>query len=169
MKKALSIITAAALILSAGILFASCGTKNAEESTEPSESVSIPEIITTTEPCELYDSLEALSEAVGFEINVPKGIKPTEYAVVSGSVAEVRFDGGYLRKSLPGGDISNDYTQYEKSVARNVDELVVTLKGNGDKANLAVWSTLDYGYSYCIRVFDGVSEQQMTDYIKQFK
>ena len=113
------------------------------------------------------DSLAAAEEAVGFTLTVPGDITVENYIVINGTLLEVRFDGGYLRKEAGSDDISGDYNVYdtEKTVTANGRE--ITLKGNGDQIHLAIWT--DGGYTYCVGISDGISEAGMLNYVNAVK
>ena len=113
------------------------------------------------------DSLAAAEEAVGFTLTFPEDIDVENYIVINGTLLEVRFDGGYLRKEAGSDDISGDYNEYdtEKTVTANGKE--ITLKGNGDQMHLAIWT--DGGYTYCVGISGGVSEAGMLEYVNAVK
>jgi hypothetical protein len=113
------------------------------------------------------DSLAAAEEAVGFTLTFPGDLEAENYIVINGTLLEVRFDGGYLRKEAGSEDISGDYNVYdtEKTVTSGGRE--ITLKGNGDQIHLAIWA--DGGYTYCVGISDGISEAGMLDYVNAVK
>ena len=112
-------------------------------------------------------SLEKAQEAVGFTIAIPESIKAENYVVINGTILEIDFDGGYVRKAKGSEDISGDYNEYEKTEAADVDGKEVTFKGNGGKTMLAIWA--DGDYTYCIGVSAGKSEADMTSLVKAIK
>ena len=112
-------------------------------------------------------SLEAAKEAVGFSIDYPAEIVVENYIVIDGTLLEIAFDGGYIRKAKGSDDISGDYNEYENVTTADAGGRTVTLKGNGDKIMLAIWTAGDY--TYCIGVTDGVSEAEMTSYVDAIK
>ncbi|MBR5769223.1 MAG: hypothetical protein IKX98_03840 [Clostridia bacterium] len=112
-------------------------------------------------------SLEKAQEAVKFTIAIPESIKPENYIVIDGKLLEIDFDGGYIRKSKGGNDVSGDYNEYETVKTADVDGKEVTFKGNGGKTMLAIWT--DGGYTYCVGISDGTSEADITSLVKAIK
>ncbi len=112
-------------------------------------------------------SLEAAQEAVGFEIAFPEKFTAENFLVIDGTILEIDFDGGYIRKAKGGDDISGDFNEYEEVEAKDLDGREVTVKGNDGKIILAAWA--DGDYSYCIRIDKGVSEEEMTSYVNAVK
>ena len=112
-------------------------------------------------------SLSAAQEAVGFTLTLPGSIVPENYVVISGDTLEVDFDGGYIRKAMGNEDISGDYNEYDAIKTETADGKDVTLKGNGGKVMLAVWT--DGGYTYCAGVADGMAEADMLSLVTAIK
>ena len=113
------------------------------------------------------DSLTAAQEAVGFTLILPGSVAPENYVVINGDTLEVDFDGGYIRKAKGSEDISGDQNEYEAIKTEAVDGKDVTLKGNGDKVMLAIWTEDDH--TYCVSVTDGVPEAEMLSLVNEIK
>ena len=113
------------------------------------------------------NSLAAAQEAVGFTLTVPESVTPENYIVIDGTLLEVRFDGGYLRKEAGSEDISGDYNVYDTEKTVTADGREITLKGNGDRMHLAVWT--DGDYAYCVGVSEGIAEADILSLVSQIK
>ena len=122
-------------------------------------------------PQEQYgSSMESLADAekaVGFTLSLPGSVTPENIIVINGAVLEVNFDGGYIRKAKGNEDISGDYNSYETTQTKAADGKEVTLKGNGGKIMLAIWTAGDY--TYCAGVADGETEAGMLALVNEIK
>ena len=112
-------------------------------------------------------SLEAAQDAVGFTISFPENLAVENYIVIDGTLLEIDFDGGYIRKAAGADDVSGDYNEYENVKTADVGGAEATLKGNGGKIMLAIW--VDGDYTYCVGVTSGLTEDEMTSYINSIK
>ncbi len=115
----------------------------------------------------MADSLEKAEDAVGFEIAYPESIVAENYVVINGELLEIDFEGGYIRKAKGADDVSGDYNGYASVYQKDICDISVTLKGDGDKVMLAVWTY--GGHTYCIGITEGVSEAEMTSYVGAIK
>ena len=167
MKKLTALLLALVITLSACLFLSSCtpGKGSQNENSEQAET----ETTETTTAASKYESLEEACEATGYKVKIPEEIKPTGYSVASGSIIQIDFEGGYLRKGKQNGDISGDREIYDKEVVKSIGSHAVTMKGNNGLVMLAVWAAHDYSYAYCIKIEDGVKESEMVDYIKSFE
>ncbi len=115
-----------------------------------------------------YQTLEDAEKAVGFEITVPADIKQViNYSVISGSILEIEFKGGYLRKARGAEDISGDYNTYKNSDVLHVGEKQYALKGNGDRISLATWT--DGGFTYCLGFDNGADNSDVIKLLEGIK
>lgn len=114
-----------------------------------SEDVQIPNPWTD---CETVESAETLA---GFEIASPESLDGYDQKVISVMNDEIIRIGYYaddetyvlLRKGKGNEDISGVYTTYENTEKAEINGVEITLKGNGEKINLATWTDGDYSYS----------------------
>ena len=107
-----------------------------------------------------YDSLEEAEKVVGFELSYSESIKAESYTIINGTTLQLNLENdGYLRKAKGREDISGDYNEYEKAETKTAEGKSVTLKGNGGKVMLAIWT--DGDYTYCVGITDGISEADM--------
>lgn len=114
-----------------------------------------------------HETLEDAEKAVGFEIEF-KGIDEViNYSTISDETLEIEFKGGYLRKAKGSDDISGDYNEYATVKKVDVDGKSVTLKGNGELFNLAIW--IDGEYSYCLGFDGGATETEITNLVGGIK
>ena len=106
-----------------------------------------------------YEKLDEAEKAVGFTISITGIDEIINYSVIGDEILEIEFKGGYLRKAKGSDDISGDYNEYEFEKTAEADGKKVTVKGNGEKAILALWSEGEY--TYCLSFADGVNEADM--------
>lgn len=112
------------------------------------------------------ETLEELSAAVGFEVEeldtLPFEAETTVYVSYWNELAEIDYTGegrtASFRKSPGTEDNSGDYNTYPEVKEIEAGQLTVTLKGGGGAYTLAVWSA--DGYSYSVRLSDGISESE---------
>lgn len=118
-----------------------------------------------------YTSAKELSKAVGFEFHditeLPFDVQKSIYIAYWKELAEIKYYGEEqtitVRKSIGSEDNSGDYTFYSMVHEITIDTNLVTIKGNEEKYNLAVWA--DNGYSYSIHLTNGISENELQDII----
>lgn len=72
-----------------------------------------------------------------------------------------------IRKAASQDDPSGDYNVYDKEETVNVGDLSVTMKGNSDSMNLAVWN--DGEYSYSVYTSAGMSQEMLAEIVSQVK
>lgn len=119
-----------------------------------------------------YNTIEELSEAVGFnvpEINkIPFEVEEVTYIAYWKELAESVYtnkeDTIIFRKSVGNEDNSGDYNDYITIKEVLINELAITIKGNSDRCNLAIWEK--DGYSYSLQSSAGVSEAEMLEMVK---
>ncbi|MEA4972165.1 MAG: hypothetical protein VB119_03205 [Candidatus Metalachnospira sp.] len=124
---------------------------------------------------EEFDSIDELSQHVGFEVkdieSVPFTVEKKTYSLYWDNLSEITYTGDteelVFRKALGSDDVSGDYTEYSSEKSCTIGDFTVTLKGNDDTYNLALWQK--DGYSYSIMVLDGISESEMTAMIESAK
>lgn len=110
----------------------------------------------TWSPFTDYDSLEEAEKASGIEISVPTeidGFDEVFYAAMNRTrliqIEYTKDESSYIciRKAEGQDDISGDYNTYKEESTFKKDGIPVTLKGNGGKVSLAVWTDGTYSYS----------------------
>ena len=113
-------------------------------------------------PFRQVDSLDALSEAVGFPVTEPSALPfdlvNTTYTAYDEGTAEITYTGpdgqtATYRQSLGTADNSGDYTLYKDTQV--VPENNATLKGQGQRYTLALWT--DGTYTYSLNLSTGLS------------
>lgn len=114
-----------------------------------------------------YSSNKELSDAIGFKVceikKLPMEIAEVKYIAYWGEIAQIEYINPNntltLRMAISDDDISGDYYNY--SIIKNIfeDNNTVTIKGDGEKYTLAVWQS--EGYSYSLKISNGVSESEM--------
>jgi len=122
-----------------------------------------------------YNTIDALSEAIGFKMKTikenPFDIDTTQFTSYWKDLAEIEYTGQsnsiVLRMSYTTEDVSGDFTVYENIQQYKVNNLDVTLKGNDGQYVLAVWQ--NEGYSYSLQFSLSVSEEIMLETIKSIK
>ena len=73
----------------------------------------------------------------------------------------------FIRKAAGDGDISGDYNDYAQSDTITVSDREVTLKGNDDAANLAIWAK--DRYTYAVSASAGLSAEGMSELAAQIQ
>lgn len=113
-------------------------------------------------PFRQVDSLDALSEAVGFPVTevskLPFAPVSTTYTAYDEGLAEITYTGSggqtaTYRQSLGTEDNSGDDTLYEDTQV--IPENNATLKGQDQRYTLALWT--DGTYTYSLRLSSGLS------------
>lgn len=113
-------------------------------------------------PFRQVDSLDALSEAVGFPVTevskLPFDPVSTTYTAYDEGLAEITYTSSVgqtatYRQSLGTADNSGDDTLYEDTQV--VPENNATLKGQDQRYTLALWT--DGTYTYSLRLSNGLS------------
>ena len=66
-----------------------------------------------------------------------------------------------VRKAVGTDDPSGDYNEYDTVETVTVEDVDVTVKGNGDSVSLAVWNNGSYAWSIGIYGSDGLTRQEM--------
>lgn len=109
-------------------------------------------------------SAEELSETVGFEVSEP-GNLPFEpesvvYTAYWAEMAEIIYTSGeqtvVFRKGIGSDDVSGDYNSYELTNEISVNDIDITLKGNGKNYTLAIWTDSEFAYS--LSLSEGIGE-----------
>ena len=113
-------------------------------------------------PFRQVDSLDALSEAVGFPVTevskLPFDLVNTTYTAYDEGTAEITYTGpdgqtATYRQSLGTADNSGDYTLYKDTQV--IPENNATLKGQDQSYTLALWT--DGTYTYSLRLSSALS------------
>lgn len=138
MKKMISLVLGILMLLS----LAACGNSS-------NESEQIPD------PFAEYTSMEEAAQAAGFDLSVPDSIDGLEKTAIrvdeEGKLFEVIYGGEdekiVIRKAEGNEDVSGDYTEYGQINTVSVANSEITMKGNNDKVNVAIWTNGDYSYS----------------------
>lgn len=175
MKKILSVMAAAAVILSLtacsknaadvtiGASTADSGVSGADEG----ENVQIPN------PWTDHETAADMETVAGFAFSAPEtanGLAATAYRTMGG-LAEVDYGEGdneiTLRKGEGDSDVSGVYTTYAEQKQLDVNGAAVTASGENGAYMLATWT--DGGYSYCVYSVGGLTEQALTEIIGAMK
>jgi len=87
------------------------------------------------------------------------------------STIEIRFgDVGFIRKTYAVIDNSGEERQFDEKSEHTIDGISVTFSGEKGMIYLAVWNNNNFAYTICINSgFDGVSAEEMTEYVKGTK
>lgn len=111
-----------------------------------------------------------MSKILGFTVPdpvMPFDVKDKTYLVNWGELGEIDYEGenqsAYFRISKEEGDNSGDYNEYENVTTEKIDSITITLKGNQDKWNLAIWQ--DGEYSCSLGFSEGIAKDQILEVI----
>lgn len=146
MKKALAITLCSLMAVSA----AACSDK----SVNSSDNSSSIDTVQTPNPFIPCDTLEDAAKIAGFDITVPESITgygTKEISAIEKEMIQVIFSDGdnktYFRKGLGNEDISGDFNEYSSVKKVEIDGFDVTVYGDGDTVNTAVWYDGDFSYA----------------------
>ena len=121
-----------------------------------------------------YASLDEAAQAVGFDLKVPESIEgcgERAVQVMDNSMIQVIYFNGddriFIRKQAGSEDISGDYNEYPEQFGVEVGEYVVSMKGENDTANVAVWT--NDGYTYAVMSDQALPVSEYVDIISQVK
>ena len=170
-----SIAACAMLVIGIGIFAITQHRGNIIDTPAQSEEADSSDFVQSGNPYAEYDTLEEAENTSGFEISVPDsygGYTEPYYAVIEGKILEVQYYNGddrgmIIRKSRGSEDISGDFNEFDNITETEVNENTVTIKGNGDEFNLALWVSGDYSYS--VSVSSGISESALKEIIEKIK
>ncbi len=162
LQKLFTVLTVGATVLS----LVGCSTKK-DEVVEDSNN---DEIIDTNQIANPWSEVDSISEAkaiTGFDFTVPESIDGNSQSLVqvmNDELIEVRFgDDIIVRKSKGSEDNSGSFNNYDTVK----EEGNLTVKGNGDTYNVAIWTS--DGYSYSITSSNGLSMEAITDAVSSIK
>ena len=184
MKKILSIMTAAAVILS--LTACSKNTKDVTIGASTAESDAASDVtdaasdvsgavvggenVQIPNPWTDHETAADMEAAAGFAFSAPEtanGLAATAYRTMGG-LAEVDYGDGEneitLRKGEGEDDISGVFTAYAEQKQLDVNGVAVTASGENGAYMLATWT--DGGYSYSVYSAGGLTEQALTEIIE---
>lgn len=121
----------------------------------------------TPNPFQDYATYEEAADAAQYGFAAPQsvdGYPEVSYSVMNGGemfqIVYRNGDGGEVTaRKAPGDqtDISGDYNQYAEERIVDTAALTFTVKGDGEKAFVALWMDDDSGFSYSLTAKDGMS------------
>lgn len=112
-----------------------------------------------------YASVDELSTAVGFTVcevrALPFETEKVQFFAYWKKLAHIVCNENSLvfRMSAGSEDISGDYNNYSDVKSLMLGGDAITLKGNFDQYNLAVWKS--DGYSFSVSISTGIPEEEM--------
>ena len=184
MKKILSIMTAAAVILS--LTACSKNTKDVTIGASTAESDAASDVtdaasdvsgavvggenVQIPNPWTDHETAADMEAGAGFAFSAPEtanGLAATAYRTMGG-LAEVDYGDGdneiTLRKGEGKDDVSGVFTTYAEQKQLDVNGVAVTASGENGAYMLATWT--DGGYSYSVYSAGGLTEQALTEIIE---
>ncbi len=167
MKKYLGIL----IIIALGLIITGCSAVKTVNKDEGEEliggNMQIPN------PFVGYDSIDEAIKAAGFDCQIPETIEGYEgrkLQVMGDKMIQAIYGAEndiYVRKATGNEDISGDYNVYENNDVVNINDIEVTLRGNGDVVYSAIWSA--EGYTYSVFAREGVSLETAESIISQIR
>ena len=162
LQKLFTVLTVGATVLS----LVACSTKK-DEVIEDSNNDEIIDTNQIANPWSEVDSISETKAITGFDFTVPESIDGNSQSLVqvmNDELIEVRFgDDIIVRKSKGSEDNSGSFNNYDTVK----EEGNLTVKGNGDTYNVAIWTS--DGYSYSITSSNGLSMEAITDAVSSIK
>ena len=146
-----------ALCAAMALSLAACGSKApAQDSTKDTQQTEAEDTVIGGENAQIPDGyalsyIQALTE---------RGLLEITYENESGDELSIR-------KAPGDGDISGDYNDYAQSDTITVSDREVTLKGNDDAVNLAIWAK--DRYTYAVSASAGLSAEGMSELAAQIQ
>ena len=135
---------------------------------EPEEKPVVGGGVQIPNPIVTYDTMEEVSEVVGFTFvapTVPEGYVNQGYSVINSTLAQVVYTDGENEITFRGakeqGDNSGDYNEYEVIRILTIGEVEVATKGTPEKIHVATWEKESISYSV-VASGDGLSEEELT-------
>ena len=164
LQKLFTVLTVGTTVLS----LVGCSTKKDE--TVKKEDSNTVETADTNQIANPWSEVDSISEAkviTGFDFTAPESIDGNSQSLVqvmNDELIEVRFgDDIIVRKSKGSEDNSGSFNNYDTVK----EEGNLTVKGNGDTYNVAIWTS--DGYSYSITSSNGLSMEAITDAVSSIK
>ena len=158
LQKLFTVLTVGATVLS---LVGCSTTKDETVKKEDSNTVETSDTNQIANPWSEVDSISEAKAITGFDFTVPESIDGNSQSLVqvmNDELIEVRFgDDIIVRKSKGSEDNSGSFSSYDTVK----EEGNLTVKGNGDTYNVAIWTS--DGYSYSIISSNGLSLDAVTD------
>ena len=114
-----------------------------------------------------YSSMEDAQKEAPFNMDYSDrlcGYPATDFEANSSTIEVHYADAGFIRKTLGVIDNSGNNTEYSENSEQSINGMTVTFKGNDGLVYLAVWN--DNNFAYTISVNEGVSVDEMTEYIE---
>ena len=117
-----------------------------------------------------YASLAEAEAAAGFGFAVPDsvdGYPETSYSVMDGDkLLQIVYSNGSdeitARKAPGAADISGDYNQYDEESIIDKTDVAFTVKSNGGKAFVALWTDDENDYAYSLTDRNGMDMDAFT-------
>ncbi len=121
------------------------------------------------------NSLLEASNITGFEIDVPDYLSHTlnlaNIRVMNREMIEVIYTGDSeklcIRKAIGNKDISGNYNSFSDIHEIQLDDSMVTFKGNNGKVNVATW--IDDEYSFSVDSTKGLTKQEMISLVSEIE
>lgn len=139
-------------------------------STESINTITADESVEIPNPLKEYVTLQEAETALGFKVtvpaNLPEGyVQSSIYAIDNDMVQIIYLNGSSeicFRQGKGNEDISGDYNAYDEVTTETINGMSVTLKGNANKVNTAVWTDGDYSFSITLDASEeGIANEEM--------
>ncbi len=118
-------------------------------------------------------SLNTAEQMTGFTLEIPNIIDTTTKTYVIDQMIEVQYYDNEdniifnVRKAKGNDDCSGNYEVYQNEMTKEIQNHIVTLKGNDDIYYLAIWQNDKYSYSFYS--YNGLDEDTITTYIEKIR
>ena len=160
-------VTIGATLAACGNETKSVGASGSAQDTSESESLNGEQIANPwVENKDQADAQEQAGFSMELPSTLPEGYESDGFQVIPGEILEADYVGKdeaklCIRKATGTDDPSGDYNEYNTVKTITVEDVSVTIKGDGDTIYLAVWNNGSYAWSIGVYNGTGLTQQEM--------
>lgn len=126
-------------------------------------------------PIEEFESIDRAEKAIGYDFRLPEylpeGFSQQTIYIIDNEIVSIDYvsDTGTINYRISQGskDNSGDFNIYNYEKTIDIKGINVTLRGNDERINLAIWE--DNGQSFSISTIDGLLESHIIKIIESIK
>lgn len=122
-----------------------------------------------------YEDINSAEKAIGYDFSLPEylpeGFSQQEIFIIDNEIVSIDYVSDTTninyRTSQGSKDNSGDFTIYNNEKIIDIKGLNITIRGNDEKINLAIWQ--DNSQSFSISTKDGLLESEIIKIIESIK